>query len=124
MTRGARRVADMNGFGMDTDVLYGAGASAAKLGPEAAQIANAALRGYDSAAGVVHHPVLTAAFHAFADAHAKEHHALASSVQDGGRRLAKGSNAVSDAQNESTHVHQDSAVTAEQQVQRGQHRIE
>lgn len=69
---------------MDTGVIYGARATAAKLGAEAAQIANAALRGYETAAGVVHHPLLTAAFNASAEAHANDHHALATSVQDGG----------------------------------------
>ncbi|HEY7043564.1 MAG TPA: hypothetical protein VH419_07850 [Nocardioidaceae bacterium] len=98
---------------MDTDVVFDAGAGAAKLGPAAAQIATSALHGYDTAAGVVHHPVLTAAFHAFADTHAKLHHSFASRVTDGGARLAKGSNAVSDAENDATHLHQQSFSVAE-----------
>ena len=100
-------------YEMEPDVVY-AGATALKsLSPEASRVAPQALTGYSTAAGVVGHPVLSAAFFSFADDHSTLHHSIGPAIDSLANSLAKGTNSVVDGQNESLAVHTGSIYAAE-----------
>jgi hypothetical protein len=100
-------------YELEPDVVY-AGASALKtLSPEASRVALQALTGYSTAGGAVGHPVLSAAFFAFADDHSTLHHSIGPAIDSLAGSFAKGTNVVVDGQNESLAVHNGSIVEAE-----------
>ena len=103
----------MSFFGFDPDGLFSAGTALGRLDPHAASIADRVLQGYSSAAAVVVHPVLRDAFKAFGDQHSALHHSLGPEVRKAGAKLADGTNALSDGQNESTATQQRSLAAAE-----------
>jgi hypothetical protein len=103
----------MSFWEMEPDVVY-AGASALKtLSPEAARVALQALTGYSTAAAVVGHPVLSAAFFSFADDHSTLHHSIGPAIDSLATSFAQGTNTVIDAQHESLAVHTGSITMAE-----------
>lgn len=107
----------MSYYEMDPDVVYDAGGSLADLSTHAGSVAVAALRGYSEAGGAVGHPVLSAAWFSFADQHSTLHHSIGPAVAGLGSALGMSSNAVTDGQNESTHVQKAGAADAEHDLQ-------
>lgn len=104
----------MSAFGFEPDGLFSASSSLAALEPAAASIAISTLRGYDAAAAAVVHPVLRQAFTSFGDQYAQLHHALAPGVKKAGVQVAKGTNALTNGQNESTAIHQATLAAGQQ----------
>lgn len=103
----------MSYYEMEPEVVY-AGASALKtLSPEASRVALQALTGYSTAGGAVGHPILSAAFFAFADDHSTLHHSIGPAIDSLATSLAKGTNTVVDGQNESLAVHNGSIADAQ-----------
>lgn len=103
----------MGYYEMEPDVVYAGATVLQKLSPEASKAALDALTGYSTTGGAVGHPVLSAAYFAFADEHSKLHHSIGPSIDSLATSLAKGTNAVVDGQNESLAVHTSSLATGE-----------
>lgn len=91
----------MSYFELEPDVVYSGASSLKTLSPEASRVSLAALTGYSTAGGAVGHPVLSAAFFAFADDHSTLHHSIGPAIDTLAGSLAKGTNAVVDGQHES-----------------------
>lgn len=113
----------MSYFEIEPDVVYAGATSLAGLSPEASRVAVQALTGYSTAGGAVGHPVLSAAFFAFADDHSTLHHSIGPAIDALAGSLARGTNSVVDGQNESLSVHTSSIVAAEDVTQANTSRV-
>jgi len=100
-------------YEMDPDVVYAGATGLKALSPEASRVALQALTGYSTAAGAVGHPVLSAAFFAFADDHSTLHHSIGPAIDSLANSLADGTNTVVDGQHESLAVQVSSVGVAE-----------